>query len=195
MKHMKPISETISEIGGIVCTSELSKAEYKRLRRAIKKGEVIKLRRGVYASASSLMNTMIDVERVVPDGVVCLYNAWAYHQLCTTVPPAFCIAIEAKRKINIANEIPISIYYWKKEYLEFGIQQYTISQFQIRMTNPERSVCDAIRYRNKVGLDICAEVVRSYLVRNGRNISLLMEYAKKLRVANILNTYLEISLQ
>jgi len=25
----------------------------------------------------------------------------------------------------------------------------------------ERSVCDAVKYRNKLGLDVCAEVIRS----------------------------------
>lgn len=27
----------------------------------------------------------------------------------------------------------------------------------------ERSVCDAIKYRNKIGLEVCSEVVRNYL--------------------------------
>ncbi len=27
----------------------------------------------------------------------------------------------------------------------------------------ERSVCDAVKYRNKIGLDVCAEVIRTYL--------------------------------
>jgi hypothetical protein len=41
---------------------------------------------------------MIDVEKVIPGGIVCLYNAWSYYNLTTTVPPEFCIAIEAKKK-------------------------------------------------------------------------------------------------
>ena len=32
---------------------------------------------GIYAVPEALLNTMIDVERIVPKGVVCLYNAWA----------------------------------------------------------------------------------------------------------------------
>ena len=95
------INEKIKQQGGMVMASELDSAEYKRLQRAVKRGEVVKLRRGVYAEPTALFNTMIDVERMVPGGVVCLYNAWAYHQLCTTVPPAFCIAIDEKRKLKI----------------------------------------------------------------------------------------------
>jgi hypothetical protein len=43
-------------------------------------------------------------------------------------------------------------------------------------------------------MDICSEVVNSYLDSPERNLSLLMDYAQKMRVANILSKYLEIKL-
>ena len=192
---MIPITDIVRNQGGTIKTSQLaSRAEYRRLLRAVMRGDVVRLHHGIYAEASSLLNTMIDVESIIPNGVVCLYTAWAHHQLTTTVPPAFCIAIEAKRRVSTNGSIPITLFYWKKENLEFGIAQYSISGISVRMTDMERSVCDAIKYRNKVGTDICAEVVRNYLSKKERNISKLVDYAKRLRVARILNNYLEISL-
>ena len=169
-------------------------AEYKRLLRAKERGDLIKLRQGIYAVPEALLNTMIDVERIVPKGVVCLYNAWAYHQLSTTVPPAFCIAIANKRKVEIPETLPIELY-WKKENLEFGIMEAEISGFHVRITDLERSVCDAVKYRNKLGLDVCAEVIRSYLRKPNRNLSRLQDYAKRLRVFNTLKNYLEIAIE
>lgn len=49
--------------------------------------------------------------------------------------------------------------------------------------------------RNKVGRDVCAEIVRTYLQKEGRNLSLLTEYAKQLRVWSTLKNYLEIALE
>ena len=49
--------------------------------------------------------------------------------------------------------------------------------------------------QNKIGLDLCGEVVRSYLKRTDRSLSKLYVYAKRLRVANVLNNYLEINLE
>ena len=43
--------------------------------RAKERGDLIKLRQGIYAVPEALLNTMIDVERIVPKGIVCLYNA------------------------------------------------------------------------------------------------------------------------
>ena len=194
-RRMKSVTEIIKEHGGTVKTSQLaSRAEYKRILGAVKRGSVVRIHQGVYADALTLFNNMIDVESVIPNGIVCLYNAWAHHNLSTTVPPAFYIAIEAKRKVSTNGALPVRLCYWKKENLEFGIAKYTISGFTVRMTDMERSVCDAIKYRNRIGADICAEVLRNYLNKNDRNIGKLIDYAKKLRVEKTLKNYLEIAL-
>ena len=196
-------------LGGTISTTDISHlSDYKRLLRAKERGDLIKLRHGIYAVPDALLNTMIDVdvpdallntmidvERIVPNGIVCLYNAWAYHQLSTTVPPAFCIAIANKRKVVIPDTLPIELYYWKKENLEFGIMDAEISGYHVRITDMERSVCDAVKYRNKLGLDICAEVIRSYLKKPNRNLTRLQDYAKRLRVFNTLKNYLEIAIE
>ena len=185
----------VEALGGTISTTDIPHiAEYKRLLRAKERGDLIKLRQGIYAVPEALLNTMIDVERIVPKGIVCLYNAWAYHQLSTTVPPAFCIAIANKRKVEIPETLPIELY-WKKENLEFGIMEAEISGFHVRITDLERSVCDAVKYRNKLGLDVCAEVIRSYLRKPNCNLTRLQDYAQRLRVFNTLKNYLEIAIE
>ena len=194
--NMEMVTERIVTHGGTVSTSELrDRAEYERLRRAAQRGEVVKLRHGVYADPTVLLGTMIDVEKIVPGGVVCLYTAWMFHRLSTAIPQAFCIAIDAKRKVSIPVTLPVNIYYWKPENLTFGIMQQEISGYSVRITDPERSVCDAVKYRNKIGLDVCAEIIRSYLTRRDRNLSRLSDYANRLRVAKVLNSYLEIAIE
>ena len=192
---MNNISDTIASQGGIITTDSMTgQAEYKRVLRAVDRGELIRLRHGVYAVPEAACSTMIDIDKIVPGGVVCMYSAWMHHQLSTQVPPAFCIAIGSKRRIKVPTAVPVSLYYWKPENLEFGIERKNISGCEVLITDLERSVCDAVKYRNKIGLDVCAEVVRSYLSRPNRNLSRLTDYARRLRVANILNNYLEISL-
>lgn len=193
---MEKFAEKNEAWGGTISTSELSgRAEYERLRRATRRGDVVKLRHGVYAEPTAMLGTMIDVERIVPGGVVCLYTAWMHYQLSTTIPPAFCIAIDAKRKVRIPATLPITLYYWKTENLTFGVVQQQISGYNVRITDLERSVCDAVKYRNKIGLDVCAEIIRSYVQKKDRNLSRLSDYAKRLRIAKVLNNYLEIAIE
>ena len=68
----------VAALGGTISTTDIpDMSEYKRLLRAKERGDLIKLRHGIYAVPDALLNTMIDVERIVPNGIVCLYNAWS----------------------------------------------------------------------------------------------------------------------
>ncbi len=193
---MDRISPKIKALGGIISTADMeSEAEYKRIHRAVQRGELTKLRAGVYALPDALLDTIPDIERIVPGGVVCLYNAWSYYQLTATVPPSFCVAIERKRKVVIPPTLPITLYYWKEENLSLGVTETVFSGHTVRITNLERSVCDAVKYRNKIGLEVCAEILRAYLRKEGRNLSFLTEYARQLRVWSTLKNYLEIALE
>lgn len=195
MKKTTEVVESIQDQGGFIRTNEVAdRAEYEHIRKAIEEGSLIRVRQGVYAEQMALANTMIDIEKIVPGGVVCLYSAWAHYQLTTQIPSAYCVAIEAKRKIKVPEYPAIDLYYWKKENLKLGIVETVISGYTVKITDLERSVCDAIKYRNKIGQDVCSEIVRSYLKRKERNITLLCDYAKQLRVYNTLSKYLEIVL-
>ena len=186
------IIDTLQQHGGFITTGEVkSRSEYEQLRRATEDGTLMRLRNGIYVEMSALANNMIDVERIVPHGVLWLYSAFAHYGLSTQVPSSTCIAIEAKRKVHLPEYPPIDLYFWKKENLDFGITQKNISGYNVLITDLERTVCDAVKYRNKIGLDVCGEVIDSYLKKENRNISLLHKYAQKLRVKNILTKYLE----
>ena len=190
--NKRSIIDTLQQQGGFITTGEVkSRGEYEQLRHAAEEGNLVRIRKGGYAETSALANNMIDVERIVPRGVLCLYSAFSHHGLSTQVPSSTCIAIDARRKVRLPDYPIIDLYYWKKEYLEFGIMQKEISGYDVLITDLERTVCDAVKYRNKIGLDVCGEVIDSYLKKDNRNISLLHEYAQKLRVKNILTTYLE----
>ena len=96
------IIDTLHSQGGYITTGEVkSRGEYERLRRGIDDGTLMRIRNGVYVEMSALANNIIDVERIVPGGVLCLYSAFSYYGLSTQVPAATCIAINAKRKVRL----------------------------------------------------------------------------------------------
>ena len=193
---MDKIEDIVTQQGGMVSLHGRSHENtYRRIVRAEKIGKLVRVRKGVYALPYAFMDAMIDVESVVPGGVVCLYNAWAFYGLTMQNPPTFCIAVDAKRKIVFTQKQMITLYYWNEQSLTLGVEEVEYSSHKVRMTNAERSVCDAVRYRNKIGEDLCLEIIRTYLKRPDRKIGLMMEYAKALRVAKILGNYLNILME
>lgn len=69
-----------------------------------------------------------------------------------------------------------------------------IDGFNIRLYDVERCVCDAVKFRNKVGMDVCSEIINNYLERPDRNLSKLMDYARRLRVGKIIEQYMQVKL-
>lgn len=110
------------------------------------------------------------------------------------VPQAFHIAVPRGRKVTIPAFPQIEIHHYTDKILNVGVMKTTIDGYIINVYDVERSVCDAVKFRNKIGIDVCAEIISNYLERPERNISKLMDYAKLLRVNTTLKKYLEVKL-
>ncbi len=189
---MLNVANIIENNGGFIKTNEIdNQYQYRKITNAAKDGSLIRIRQGLYADPLALANTMIDVEKFIPNGILCLYSAFIHYDLSTQIPSAYCIAIDNKRKVRLPEYPLIDLYYWKKENLEVGVITKEISGYQVQITDLERTVCDAVKYRNKIGLDVCGEVIKDYLSRNDYNIGKLHEYAKILRINNIITKYIE----
>ncbi len=191
----KSIVDIINENGGFIKKSELSSYyEYRRVLALVKNGTIVRVRQGVYALPDSLANVMYDVERIVPGGILCSYSAWAHYNLTTQIPYGIFIAIRRGRKVRLPDFPPITLCSVSKDLLNLGVTKSIVGGYECSIYDVERCVCDAIKVRNKIGIDVCSEIVNEYLKRPSRNLVLLTEYAKKLRVEATLRKYLEIRL-
>ena len=167
---------------------------YREILREAREGEIIKVRNGVYATFDALANGMIDIDAIVPDGILCLYSAWHYYGMTTQIPDAYYVAIERKRKVRLPEAIDITLVYQKQNLLDIGCTTAIIDGIEVAIYNRERCLCDAIKYRNKIGIDVMAEILNSYLSYPQKNFSILQQYAKELRVYKILSNYLDVKI-
>ncbi|MDE5882967.1 MAG: type IV toxin-antitoxin system AbiEi family antitoxin domain-containing protein [Muribaculaceae bacterium] len=191
----RTIFELITDKGGFITKSEIpSYYDYRQLLLLVRKGELVRVRQGVYALPESLANTMYDIEKIVPGGILCSYSAWAHYNLTTQIPYGIFVAIKRGRKVNLPDYPQITLCTLSEHLLELGVTKALVGGYECKIYNIERSVCDAIKARNKIGIDVCSEIVNEYLKRPNRNLVLLTEYAKSLRVESTLRKYLEISL-
>ena len=191
---VKHDGKEIRNTEGIMIRENMTTYQYHQALQRVHSGELYRVRPGVFAEASALANTMLDMDIIVPGGILCTYSAWEHYELTTQITPAYCVAIPRKRKIVLPDFPPISLYYWSDHLLEFGITKESVHGHLVHVTDLERSVCDAIKYRNKIGLDVCAEILKTYLRRSDRDIPKLTGYAKKLRIMATLKKYLEIGI-
>lgn len=86
----------------------------------------------------------------------------------------------------------IKLYYWDTVPYQTGIQEVTLNGAPVRIYSPEKTVCDMIRFRQRVGMDSMKEVLKTYLNKPNRNLSLLLQIAKTLGIEGVMRSYLEI---
>lgn len=168
--------------------------EYRNMLAAARNGKFIKLRNGLYARPDVVTDDMVDIDAIVPKGILCLYSAWYYHGLSTQVPDAFYVAVERTRKVRLPDFPNIRLVFQIGSILDIGVMGIREKEFDMLITDPERSVCDAVKYRNKIGIDVMTEIINNYLRRSDRNLSVLTRYAKRLRIYNYLYPLLQVKL-
>ena len=177
------IKEYINQNGGYISSAEAKEKNlYNQLLYEVEKGTIIRVRQGIYALNEGLAKPMVDVERLVPGGVLCMYSAWSYYGLSTQIPLSYCIAIERSRKVVLPDYPPIELFYLSSKVFELGVTEAVIEGFTVKIYDLEKSVCDAIKYRNRVGIDVSSEIFRNYLSRKDCDITKLYSYASAMRI-------------
>jgi hypothetical protein bfra3_18237 len=184
----------IQNDNGIIRVNRGNNAEYRKILAAVREGELVRLRNGLYADPNALTGSIVDLNLIVPEGILCLYSAWSHYNLTTQIPDAFYTAVVRSRKINLPAFPDIKLVFQRRELLEIGKTEVEKEGIRLLITDIERSVCDAVKYRNKIGIDAMTEIIDNYLRRPDRNLSRLTEYAKKLRVFSTLNQILQVKL-
>ena len=179
--------------GGYLRTSKLREANIHpyHLRKLVQQGKVEKIRFGLYRLVDSGSDEMLTVQNAIPFGVFCMFSAWDFYHLTTYKPFEYHIAIDKSRKVTLPDYPPVKVYYWDSKVFRLGQTSAKVNDGEIKIYDIERSVCDAVKFRNKIGKDIMLEVLKNYLHRRDRNLEKLLSYADKLRIKKVLQTYIE----
>lgn len=182
---------------GFISTKELFELgiNFYQIKKLVKNGLLENIKRGLYFHKKTHAdNEFIHVSKIVPNGVFCLFSAWSIYELTDIITANYHVAIEKTQKVKLPTYPPIKLYYWSAPYFELGITKTKIEGVEVPIYNLEKSVCDAVRFRNKIGIDTTNEVLKNYLKRPSKNLDELIYYGKKLRIEKTLKTYLSILL-
>ena len=162
-----------------------------RLHRA---GEVVRVGRGLYALPAALTSesvTLVEVARRVPNAVVCLITALAFHNLTTQVSNRVWLAIENKKWEPEFEYPPLELVRLTGRAFSFGIEEHDVDRVTVKVYSPAKTVADCFKFRNKVGLDVALEALRETLSSGRATVDELWEAARVCRVTNVIRPYLE----
>ena len=177
--------------GGFARSDDLKKVGFSSsaIARLVEQGSLIRVKRGLYRwHKIDASTSLVEASRIVPGGVVCLLSALSVHELSTKTPREVHLAIPRKaRRPLLPDYPPIRLAYFSDAQYQLGIMTVMFDNVNLSVYDPEKTLCDCARYRNKIGQDIFREALAEYLKRPVRNIDKLLDYAKKLRVWSVVH--------
>jgi predicted transcriptional regulator of viral defense system len=182
--------------GGILRMSEaIRQGISKRTLYAMRdEGTLERLSRGLYRLASLPRLEAPDLVTAasrVPNGVICLISALAFHELTTQVPHAVDVAVSKGTETPRVDYPPINVYWFSGKAFSEGVETPAIDGVTLRIYSAEKSIADAFKFRNKIGLEVALEALRSWLTRRGARVEDLLVQARHCRVERVIRPYLE----
>jgi predicted transcriptional regulator of viral defense system len=159
-------------------------------------GILEQLSRGIYrlSELPAIGNPdLVTVSLRIPNAVICLISALAFHNLTTQIPHVIDIALPRTAR-NPSLEYPaIRVHRFSEKTWSPGIEERVIDTVPIRIYNAEKTIADCFRYRNQLGMDIILESLRLYARKDDVKYDKLLEYARINRVEKTIYPYLEAS--
>lgn len=182
--------------GGILRTSQaLREGIHRRtLYNMRDSGLINQVSRGVYRLATSppLGNPdLVTIAIRIPEGVICLISALAFHELTTQIPHSVHVALQQGAEEPRLDQPPIKTYRFTGKAFSEGIEIHVLDGVSVRIYSPEKTIADCFKFRNKIGLDTVMEAVRFYRERKPVKVDELMYFADICRVKKVMQPYLE----
>lgn len=196
---MSRAKQAIRKLGGTIRTAEALRAGIhpRTLYNLRDSGELEALSRGVYRLTDQEAVAdpdLVIVATRVPQAIICLTSALAFHTITTQIPHAISVALQRGAETPQLDYPPLSVYRFSTETLQLGIEKHQISGVTVKVYCVEKTLADCFKFRNKIGMDIVLEALKLYKARKQFNLDQLLKYGRACRVANIMRPYLEATL-
>ena len=189
--------QVFSKHGGMLRTSKaLQLGIHPRTLYALRDtGDIESVGRGLYrlSTAPPLSSPdLVPIAIRIPRAVVCLISALAHHELTTQVPHSVDIALPSHAQIPKLDGIPLRVFWYPEPSFSAGVDVLTVDKIPVRIYSPEKTIVDCFKYRNKIGLDVAIEALRTYRERRRKpDYQALTKFAQIDRVQKVMRPYLE----
>lgn len=160
----------------------------------LRRGELTRMTRGLYYWTNaplSAHSTIAAVSTLVPNGIICLLTALRFHEIGTQNPASVWLAMPSNYRAPRLSDISIIAVHFGGIYRKAGVENLEIDGVSVRITNPERSVVDSFRFRNRIGLDLAIEALEDSVRKKKFTSDELVKMAKQCRVYAVMKPYME----
>ena len=197
MDYMTELTAIAKMHGGIIETKiaaqhGISKAMLYKL---CKEDKIHRIVKGQYILPDDMQDELLAIsnrsERIIFSHETALY----LHGISDRTPFEHTVTAPSGCIPSAAIKSECKVYYIKPELFELGKTTLrTPAGNDVPAYNLERTICDVIRSRNKLGTETFLAALKLYAANPRKNLNQLNTYAKQMRVEKVLRQYLEVLL-
>lgn len=197
MNQFEQLDQLIKEHGGTVQTFQVLEAgickptfyEY------VKEKELEQAAHGVYVSPDAWTDALYLLHLRCEQAVFSHETALFFHDLTDREPIRYSITVRTGYNPSRLREDGVQVYTVKKELHAVGvITVKTPFGHTVPVYDMERTICDLLRSRSRMEIQIFQDALKQYVRRKDKNLQTLMQYAAMFHVEKLLRQYLEVLL-
>lgn len=197
MDYMMELAAIAKEHGGIIQTKVaaqhgISKAMLYKL---CKENRIQRIVKGQYILPDDLPDELLSISKRSENIVFSHETALYLHGISDRTPFERTVTAPSGCIPSTAIKSECKVYYIKPELFTLGkMVLKTPAGNIVPVYDLERTICDCVRNRNKMGTETFLAALKLYAASPKKDLNKLNTYAKKMRVSNILHQYLEVLL-
>jgi predicted transcriptional regulator of viral defense system len=164
------------------------------LLRLHRQGRLSRTGRGIYTLPNASVterHSYAEVTKRVPEAVLCLLSALAFHEITTQNPASVWIALGKGARTPAIASPSLRVIRLTGSSLSEGIEIHSVEGVSVRVYSTAKTVADCFKFRNKIGLDVAIEALKDSLRQKKATVNEIYRYAKICRVSNVIRPYME----
>lgn len=197
MDFMAELTAIAKRHGGIIeskiaAEHGISKAMLYKL---CKENKIHRIVKGQYIFPDDVQDELLAISKR-SDRIIFSHETALYlHGISDRTPFEHTITAPSRCIPSAAIKAECKVYYIKPELFELGRTTLkTPAGNDVPVYDLERTICDVIRSRHKLGTETFLAALKLYAASSKKDLNKLNSYAKQMRVANVLRQYLEVLL-
>lgn len=197
MNYIDELATIAKKHGGIIETKiaaqhGISKAMLYKL---CKENKIHRIVQGQYILPNDMEDELLSISKRASQIIFSHETALFLHGISDRIPFEHTLTAPSGCIPSVSIKAECKVYYIKPELFELGKTEMTTpAGNMVPCYDLERTICDCIRSRNKLGTETFLAALKLYAANSKKNLNKLNSYAKQMRVANILRQYLEVLL-
>ena len=197
MGILEKIIKMARENNGVVTTTMIAAAGFSRgnIKYLVDKGKLEKSSRGIYILPGVWDDEIFNLQNRFKRGIYSHETALFLWDLTDRTPNRYHMTFPMNYNLTNPKDEDIQCAQCKNELYSLGLTEViTPGRNIVKAYSVERTLCDILKSRSRVDIQVVTEAFKRYAVRADKNIPLLSEYAKVLKVEARLRAYLEVLL-